>query len=220
MSWLNWWRSSGVGTQGANVFRDIYDKRAWRGRESASGRGSDSDQTRVLRERLPGVIGELGVRSLLDLPCGDFHWMRDVVSATQDLSYVGADIVEALVHSNGAAYGANEIEFRHLNLLHDQLPPADMLFCRDCLVHLSEADIRLALANILRSSFTYVALTTFPDRDSNRDIATGRWRPLNLQAAPFGFPPPLRLLKEECTEEDGRFADKALGIWRFADLRR
>jgi hypothetical protein len=35
------------------------------------------------------------VKSLLDIPCGDFHWMRRV--NLQGLSYVGADIVRELI---------------------------------------------------------------------------------------------------------------------------
>ena len=36
--------------------------------------------------------------------------------------------------------------------------------------------------------------------------------------APFNFPPPLRLVNENCTEGDGAYGDKCLGLWRLADL--
>lgn len=41
---------------------------------------------------------------------------------------------------------------------------------------------------------------------------------INLERAPFGFPPPLELVNEGCTEGDGRFADKSLALWRIAEL--
>ena len=53
-----------------SIFNKIYKKRAWNGNESASGRGSDLDQTQVLRARLPSLFAELKVRKILDLPCG------------------------------------------------------------------------------------------------------------------------------------------------------
>ena len=49
---------------------------------------------------------------------------------------------------------------------------------------------------------------------------TGDWRPLDLERDPFGFPAPLELLNERCTEGGGIFADKSLGLWRTADLAR
>jgi hypothetical protein len=97
-------------------------------------------------------------------------------------------------------------------------PAADLLLCRDCLVHLSFADIDKALRNIRRSSLAYLLTTTFPAESVNADIVTGDWRPLNLQAAPFNLPTPVELINEGCTEGDGAFADKSLGLWRIRDL--
>jgi hypothetical protein len=47
---------------------------------------------------------------------------------------------------------------------------------------------------------------------------TGDWRPLNLERPPFNFPPPAELLAEGCTEAEGRFLDKCLGLWAIKDL--
>ena len=94
----------------------------------------------------------------------------------------------------------------------------DLLLCRDALVHFSFADIHRALANLKRSAIPYVLATTFPTTDVNDDITTGDWQPLNLEALPIRFPPPLRLINEGCTEGAGRFSDKSLGLWRVADL--
>jgi hypothetical protein len=69
--------------------------------------------------------------------------------------------------------------------------------------------------------FTIVAEqwnATFPDRSENHDTAQGRWRPLNLERPPFGFPPPLRVLNEKCTEAGGAFRDKSLAVWWLQDL--
>jgi len=100
--------------------------------------------------------------------------------------------------------------------LESPLPAADMLLCRDCLVHLSNAHIRRALANIRASDTTYLLTTTFTDRDRNQDIPTGSWRPINLLLPPYNFPEPLRLIDERCP--DPTYADKHLGLWRVADI--
>ncbi len=44
-------------------------------------------------------------------------------------------------------------------------------------------------------------------------------RVLNLQQAPFNFPPPEHLLVEECTEGNGAYRDKSLGVWNLDALR-
>jgi hypothetical protein len=51
--------------------------------------------TAAIRRLLPGLFAEFGVRSLLDIHCGDFVWMEQI-SASSD-QYIGADIVEPLI---------------------------------------------------------------------------------------------------------------------------
>jgi hypothetical protein len=199
-----------------DIFRDKFARNAWRGAESVSGTGSDLEQTRVVVRELPRLLRTLRARTILDVPCGDFHWMR-----TADLSgvrYVGGDVVPELIERN-RRYEKDGTAFRHLNLLTDALPTVDVVFCRDCLVHLSFADINRALKNICRSGSTYLVTTTFEDRTENQDIPTGRWRVLNLQIPPFNFPPPLHVIREECTEGNGKYRDKSLAVWRLDELR-
>ncbi|HMI43699.1 MAG TPA: hypothetical protein VK516_08760, partial [Gemmatimonadaceae bacterium] len=64
----------------------------------------------------------------------------------------------------------------------------------------------------------YLLTTTFPAREVNKDIVDGDWRPLNLEQSPFLLPAPHSVIVEGCTEEGGAYADKALAIWRVADL--
>jgi hypothetical protein len=138
--------------------------------------------------------------------------------ALPGLSYFGADLVPEVVARAAADNPHPDRRFGQLNLTTDPLPSADLLLCRDCLVHLSFADARRALANIRRSDITYLLTTTFAAESTNLDVVTGDWRPLNLLRPPFGFPGPLELLVEGCTEQQGLFADKSLGLWRVADL--
>ncbi|HXQ77347.1 MAG TPA: hypothetical protein VN797_04035, partial [Gemmatimonadaceae bacterium] len=110
--------------------------------------------------------------------------------------------------------------FIDLDLTRDALPAADVLLCRDCLVHLSYANIRAVLANVARSSIRYLLTTSFPGRNDNYDVADGDWRALDLEAPPFSFPEPVLTIVEECEEEDGTYADKSLLAWSVADLAK
>jgi hypothetical protein len=201
-------------------FAQIYRSNHWHSRVSRSGTGSEMEQTAAIRTLLPWLARELEVKILLDLPCGDFFWMSQVRWLGLE-SYVGADIVEEVVRKNRIKYGVMRgptRRFMKLDLIKDRLPEADMILCRDCLVHFAFDDVFRALRNIAASGATYLVTTHFEGDRENRDIITGEWRPLNLERRPFGFPPPLRLINENCTEGGGNYADKSLGIWRISDL--
>lgn len=192
-------------------FRAAYADGLWGGTESGSGPGSSHGQTSRLIAELPPLLRSLGVDVLLDLPCGDFHWMQHVDLG--DIEYIGADLLPELIASNTSRFGAERRSFLRLDLTTDSLPRADVVLCRDCLVHLSFKDIAGALKNIRRSGSRYLLTTTFPEEGHNIDVETGDWRPLSLQKSPFLLGEPLLLLNEGCTEQAGAFSDKSLGLW-------
>jgi hypothetical protein len=178
-----------------------------------SGAGSDLDATRAIVEALPRVLEILSVRSMLDIPCGDFLWMRKVELG--DITYTGGDIIETLILEHQAAHASARRDFRILDIVTSDLPKVDLIFSRDCLVHFSHRLVRKALKNIKRSKSRYLLTTTFSDRSVNTGIITGHWQPLNLCAPPFNFPPPIRVLNEG---HPAPFEDKSLGLWRIQDL--
>ena len=198
-------------------FSGIYADNTFGGNKSRSGEGSDLIQTAIIRHKLPILVQELGIKSFMDAPCGDWFWMKE--TALNVAEYVGIDIVEKLIKINNLHYGSASHKFLCLNLAEDPLPKADLIFCRDCLVHLNFHDIRKVIANFRRSQSTYLLTTTFTSRQKNADlVGKDVWRTLNFQTAPFNFPPPLRLINEGCTEAKERFGDKSLGLWRLEEL--
>jgi hypothetical protein len=199
----------------ADIFTDIYRGNKWVGTDSVSGPGSGLWRTRIVRNKLTNLCRCFAVRSMLDIPCGDFHWMKHV--DLDGVDYTGADIVADLIRANGQ-YEAPNIRFLKLNLIEDRLPKVDLVFCRDCLVHLSFRDALAALHAICSSGSTYLLTTTFTSRPRNCNIVTGQWRPLNLEVLPFSFPPPLQTINEERYEDEGEFSDKSLGLWRVEDI--
>jgi hypothetical protein len=198
-------------------FTRIYRRNTFGSRESRSGQGSTAEQTATIRREVPALLRELGAKSVLDAPCGDLNWLRQTELGVE--RYTGVDIVRELVDSNRARFGGNGREFLCGDLSSDPLPAADVILCRDCLVHLSFRDAEKTLANFKRSGSRYLLTTTFPARETNVELSAGMiWRTLNLERAPFNLPPPLRLINENCSEAGGAFADKSLGLWRLEDL--
>lgn len=197
-------------------FTEVYEKNIFRGSVSRSGVGSDMVQTAIIRKELPGLVAELGIKTVLDAPCGDWYWMREVDLPVE--RYIGLDIVEALVEKNQKNFGSEKVSFQCINLAEGDLPMADLVFSRDCLVHLSFADALKIIANFKRTGAKYLLTTTFTERTRNEDLGDMFWRPLNKQLAPFNFPEPIRLINEGCTEGNNRFKDKCLGLWRLQDI--
>ena len=165
---------------------------------------------------MPPLLHSLGTRRLLDVPCGDFNWMSQV--DLTGIDYIGGDIVESIVEANRARYESGDRKFMRVDLTSGPLPDADVILCRDCLVHFSFVNIMAAFRTMRASGATYLLTTTFLDREANKDIVDGDWRPLNLVQPPFLLPPPQSAILEDCMEEGGAYADKAIGVWRVSDL--
>ena len=197
-------------------FRHIYDTNHWDEAESVSGPGSTMEETEPIRRELPALLGELGATSLLDLPCGDFHWMQHTDLAGID--YIGGDLVCELIERNQAKHARDGVEFRKIDLVNDTLPAVDVILCRDCLVHLSFADAHAALANVALSGAKWLLTTSFPRVTRNDDIVTGQWRPINLMLSPFNLPESKKVITENCTETE--FADKTLSLWAVESLKQ
>lgn len=194
------------------VFTRIYDTNQWGDSTSLSGPGSSPELSAALLSELPRLLDQYEIESILDIPCGDFSWMRRLPFSGR---YVGVDIVAPLIRKNLEIYGDERHEFLVLDLLTDELPAADVVLCRDCMVHLSNRNVLQAFRNILRSRSTYLLATHFPQSTRNGNIVTGAWRPINLEAAPFKLPPPLHKIEEPKSLHPG----KTLSLWRIADIR-
>lgn len=206
----------GAGPDYESIFAAMGEQYRRYGDESVSGPGSSLAQTRVLRECLPMLLGHLQVRTLLDAPCGDFNWVRSVNLGIE--RYIGVDVMSELIVRNQQLHANEQRRFQCADILAGDLPRSDAVLSRDFLVHLSFEEVFRCLATFRNSGAQYLLATTFPRRESNADTRDGAWRTLNLTRAPFGFPPPLHLINEKCTENGGAYADKSLAVWRFSDL--
>lgn len=156
-------------------------------------------------------------RALLDAPCGDAGWIGRI---KLDLDYTGIDIVPSLIEADRRRVAGGEFSGRFLvaDVTRDALPRADVILCRDCLVHLSFDNIARVLARFADSGVRFLLVTTFPEWNTNRDCEDGDWRALNMERAPFSWPAPRALINERCDEGDCGWRDKSLGLWRLNEL--
>lgn len=199
-----------------DFFSNVYHHNLWLDAESVSGPGSRLSETARIREHLPSLLNKLKAKSLLDAPCGDFHWMQHVELGVEE--YIGADIVPDLIARHQQQFEDPGRKFIAIDLTLDELPRVDVILCRDCLTHLSYENAFKALRNFKTSGSRYLLTTTYTERQINVDIATGGWRPLDLQLPPFSFPAPLEIINENCSEGNGQYADKSLALWELVEV--
>ncbi|MBI3006592.1 MAG: class I SAM-dependent methyltransferase [Ignavibacteriales bacterium] len=168
--------------------------------------------TANIRSRLEEFLRVNSIHTLLDIACGDFHWMKEVDLGTT--KYIGGEIVADLVERNNRLYASPDRTFVHLDIINSMLPAADAILCRDCLPHLPTQHILLALQNIKRSKAKYLVTSNYPLCRENVDIPIGKFRRINLELEPFFLSAPL----QDWEDFDGQYADKHLALWKLAGL--
>ena len=142
------------------TFEQIHSLNKWGSKESVSGSGSEKKTTKEVLNIINQVLEDYNIHSILDIPCGDFNWIGD--SNVTEIEYVGADIVPEIIKSNNDKFSeVAKLTFIHSDVVTSKLPKVDLVFTRDCLVHLSNVEVHLALGNIAKSNSTYLLTTSF-----------------------------------------------------------
>ncbi len=194
-------------------FNDIYEKNLWGSQESVSGSGSELSSTKKLREELPFLFAKYNIKSMLDIPCGDFNWMKEVDLSNVD--YIGADIVPTIIDINKSKYP--NFKFEVMDITTSSLPKVDLIFVRDCLGHLSDQNVLKAIENIKASGSKYLLTTSFTKWNYNSNIEDGGWRCINLLIHPFKLKPQY-LINEDCKEGYPYYNDKCMILFDLENL--
>ena len=194
------------------TFTDIYEKNLWQSVESKSGPGSELKSTKKIRAELPILMSKFGIKSILDIPCGDMNWMNTI--HFNGIKYIGADIVPAIIDTNMIIYPHRE--FKVLDITSDILPQVDLIFTRDCLGHLSNDNVIKAIKNAKESGSKYLLATSFTKWDKNPDIDNGGWKCINLMIHPF-YLNPIYLINEDCKEGYPHYNDKCMILFKLND---
>ena len=190
------------------VFSEVYKRNLWNGTETRSGPGSSRAPTHRISGAIVALVAELGITSVLDAAVGEGLWQPDLPG------YFGIDVAPEAIAA--AWQNHPDREYRVQDVAHD-CPQADLVICRDALQHLSLADGMAVLAAIRASGSTWALLSTYVG-GSNVRIATGGFYSPDLEAAPFGMPPALRLYHDGYDYGTGdtlRDPRKMLGLWRL-----
>jgi len=198
-----------------SVFGRIHAAREW-GSGSVSGPGSELDRTAGLRRELPGLLAELGVETLLDAGCGDFGWLAPAPLPVR--TYIGVEVVPELLADVSREHTKPGRRFIRADITRDRLPPADLVLCRDVLIHFPDRDVVRALANFRRTGARWILTTAFRDRPHTDPIALGASRTLDFEAPPFQFPPPQRTLPDIPIVDRDLYLDKRLALWELSAL--
>lgn len=189
-------RLANQGKDAKVVFSDYWKKNHWQNAESKSGDGSTLLYTEHIRREIPLLLKRLQATSMLDAPCGDFNWFKQV-KLGQDVDYVGGDIVDGMIAELNQKYASDSRKFIVLDAISGKLPSVDIWMCRDLIFHLPTAEIFKLIDNFLNSEVKYLLITSHAARKiSNDDTFMGGFRLVNLMNTPFSFPEPEERMKD------------------------
>jgi len=213
-----WWKEVLGADSAERAFSLIYERNLWGGDESASGRGSSFRETERIRAAFPRIVEEFQIKSIFDAPCGDFNWMRHVLSDV-DVDYLGVDIVERVITRNTELFGAPRVTFSWSDIRKDAFPKADLWICRDCLFHMSYEHAFDVLRQFVQSDIPLALISTHkPDKTfTNRDIVTGDFRKTDLCAPPYWFDPAPLFRFDDYVDRPGK---KEMCLWTRDQIGR
>jgi SAM-dependent methyltransferase len=140
----------------AEIFSEIYRRNMWGGKAGTfySGPGSDAEFARQFSDVANTLIAERGIKSVVDLGCGDFRVGGQIASA--EISYTGVDVVDALIERNRQLFARAGIKFCCMDIIEGDLPGGDLCILRQVLQHLSNAQIARILGKLGRYRFALI----------------------------------------------------------------
>lgn len=111
--------------------------------------------------------------SVVDLGCGDFNVGKQLRPCCGQ--YVACDVVPALIQRNKDKFAGLDVDFRCMDIIEDDLPLGDIVFLRQVLQHLNNAQILRVVQKLYRYKFLVLTehVPTSSGFPPNRDKATG-----------------------------------------------
>jgi SAM-dependent methyltransferase len=173
------------------IFSEIYEKKLWglnHENYGTSGPGSSFESTEKYREFLQHFLHTFDIHSVVDVGCGDWEFSRFI--NWDGINYMGYDVVPRVIEENKRKYETAVIQFAVGDGAAINLPVADLLICKDVLMHLPYEDIAIILSKAKQYKyclFTNDIIHADPPLE-NYDIVKGDWRPsMNLAKPPFNL---------------------------------
>lgn len=202
------------------VFYTIYKSNHWNKYSKVdennllvSGPGSipGTIPTQTVVKNLRTFIRKNNIKSILDIPCGDFSWFQDLIKS-EKLNYTGWDIVSDIIEYNKRKYSSESINFFFKDIVSENnFGNYNLIFSRDFFIHMNNDDIKKILNNIKKSNAKFFACSNNSDVSINKDILVGQHRKVNLTIEPFNIE------KVYSSFYEGT-ADRYINIYKISDL--
>eukprot|EP00956_Cyclotella_meneghiniana_P021605 scaffold39509_cov87-Cyclotella_meneghiniana.AAC.3 len=182
----------------------LYSEAAWPPKEitrkSASGVGSYlGDMTQTSLRIIKDTIKKHGVKSMIDIPCGDANWIFDSYVTDSLPFYLGLDVANATIEVNRMRFGHHKNKMftfwdatacvlpKYKYKPDGPLTPFDLVHARDVIQHMKLDQGVQFFCNVFKSGARVLITTTYPD-GTNLEIKEGSFYHNNLLKEPFSFP--------------------------------
>jgi SAM-dependent methyltransferase len=188
------------------VFTEIYEKNKWGGLQGEFCSGSGTANEQVVSPYISMVSEKASSENFLgltfvDLGCGDFRVGKQLLPLCSN--YIGVDIVKSLVRRNQETYGSALIQFKHLDIVEEELPDGDVCFIRQVLQHLSNQQIAAVLQKLKKYKWVFITDHHPTDNDAiepNMDKIHGEDIRLYDNSGIYLLNPPFELPVQELEE--------------------
>ena len=195
---------------GANeIFERIAKTNRWGDKESISGDGSSLANTDAFRTCLGTWLVKYGIRSLVDIPCGDANWQAAVpgigskasadAPSVPKIKYRGFDISRTAVDRARRKNPEKRtgMIFDVLDLSVTVPPISDAIMVRDAIQHLP---LEMGMTMLLHAKLGGARFLIVSSYDFGRNKGTflGGYYENNVHAPPFSMPPAI----ETCPNYD------------------
>ena len=169
------------GLTNKEIFEKIYEEKRWGSPEKMKRNYSSGDGSRdpeLVENYVKSIVrflkNESDLVSALDLGCGDFSVGSKIFPHFE--KYIAADVASNVIEENKMLFKDNKLDFVALNMTEDELPHADVIFVRQALQHLCNAEIKKFLQNV-KGKYKYLIITESISNSSlfspNKDIVSG-----------------------------------------------
>lgn len=169
--------------------------------ETYSGPGSLLENTDLLIKNLNIFLKEYAIKSVIDVPCGDFNYMSKV--NLDNIEYIGYDISKKAIDMCNNKVQKTNIKFSVFDCTIEKLQYADLIIIKDLFLHLCFSDIQKILDNVKSSGCKYLAVSRYTNGNiKNKDQESGIGnRGIEVTVHPFNLNYPIIYKTKYSTKE-------------------
>jgi hypothetical protein len=165
----------------------------------------------VLRSSLMEVVGELGIRSVLECSVsgGSVFGGEEMTGVSLRVTTPVRRLLKSdSIYDAEESRSASGISF--LNPMYSRLPRVDAILLVDYFDQIPNRDVRTIIDRAKKAGIRWLLASHYPCLNTNWDTYAGEWRPISLTLVPFALSEPVALIPDADPE---RRPDRALGVF-------